>query len=80
MLNWLSSIDAGTGAITAAGSAINLLSVSTLTMAPMVCAYAQTCEDIKTDGDITRSVVVTAQDGVFDNTDAFAKRRAQPDP
>jgi hypothetical protein len=79
MSNWLSSIDAGTGAITPTGSAISLLSVSQLTMAPTVCVYAQTCADIGPDGDRTRSVVVTAQDDVSDDTGAIAERWVQPD-
>ena len=48
--------------------------------ATAVCACAQTCEHTKTGGDITRSVVITVQDGVFDNTDASRTRQAEPDP
>jgi hypothetical protein len=80
MSNWSSSIDAGTAAITPTGSAISLLSVSKLLMAPTVCAYAHACAGLKTGGDITRSLVVTAQDDVVDNTGAFPKPWAHPDP
>jgi hypothetical protein len=78
MSNWPPFIDAGTGAITPTGSAINLLSVFKLTMAPMVCAYAQTREDIRTGGDLTRSLMVMAQDGVSDNAGAFRRTWGTP--
>jgi hypothetical protein len=80
MLHTLSSRNPGVGASTVLRGAINLLSVSALTFAPMVGAYAQayaqTCDDIKTGGDITRSVVVTkkkqdeSKPGVFDSDNA----------
>jgi hypothetical protein len=73
MLRRPSSRNTSPGAITALRCTINVLSVSALTVAQMVGAYAQTCDDIKTDGDITRSVVVTGQ-GVFDSADFSLQR------
>lgn len=74
MFVWRYSARPGFGRTTGVRGAINLISASALATAPMVGAYAQTCEDIKTGGDITSSVVVTKQDGVFNN-DNFSLER-----
>ena len=80
MVNWPSSIDPGAGAHHRRGQRYQPAQRLYAIHATAVCACAQTCEHIKTGGDITRSVAVRVQDGVFDNTDAFPKRWAQPDP
>jgi hypothetical protein len=78
MLIWMPFTDLETQASIASRLAASLLGVSALTIALAIgygqTAYAQTCEDIATGGDITRSVVVTAQDGVFDNADFSLQR------
>ena len=79
MLIWMPFRDLETQAPIASRLAVILLGASALTIALAIggygqTAYAQTCEDIATGGDITRSVVVTAQDGVFDNADFSLQR------
>ena len=51
MFVWRYSARPGFGRTTGVRGAINLISASALATAPMVGAYAQTCEDIKTGGD-----------------------------
>ena len=80
MFVWRYSTRPGSGCITGVRGAVSLISVSALPTAPMVGAYAQTCAGIKTGGDITRSLVVAAQDDVSDNTRAIAERWVQPRP
>ena len=79
MLIWMPFTDLETQAPIASRLPVSLLGASALTLALAIggygqTAYAQTCEDIATGGDITRSVVVTAQDGVFDNADFSLQR------
>ena len=79
MLIWMPFTDLETQAPIASRLPVSLLGASALTLALAIggygqTAYAQTCEDIATGGDITRSVVVTAQDNVFEHADFSLER------